>query len=124
MIPYKEPTYKSFHRADPFDNRNLDYIGRLLLDIEHFEQIHDYSRRNQAVIILLGECQLYGIKSGIKVDPKEPDWPVVFIEFVEGDKSFQLSWHVQPFGGSWDGHTTADKYARIHELLELRNNGT
>lgn len=62
--------------------------------------------------------------SVIGVDPKEPDWAVVYIETPKG----QLSWHIAsddmdlfsdvPFLGSakWDGHTTEEKYERLRAL--------
>lgn len=62
-------------------------------------------------------------------DPKEPSWPVIYIDTVEG----QLSWHICPDDMDlfkhvrvesdtnkiiWDGHTTEEKYARIVELIK------
>ena len=61
--------------------------------------------------------------SHIGTDPSEPDWPVVYVDTEAG----QLSWHLSaadlPFfahvprgDADWDGHTTAQKYARLDNL--------
>ena len=54
-------------------------------------------------------------------DSAEPEWAVVIIDLPTG----QVSWHVAPedmdlFGhvarsdvNTWDGHSTAEKYARL-----------
>lgn len=59
--------------------------------------------------------------SWLGVDEAEPEWPVVYVDTPEG----QLSWHIAPGdlglfahvqrddGAVWDGHTTAEKYARL-----------
>jgi hypothetical protein len=61
------------------------------------------------------------------VDPNEPDWPVIYIDTPTG----QLSWHISPndmhlfenishdANVKWDGHTTEEKYRRLHELSVL-----
>lgn len=63
-------------------------------------------------------------------DPNEPDWPVIYITTPHG----QLSWHIAPDdldlfghvkwtgGGTplWDGHTTAEKYERLHRFVTDR----
>jgi hypothetical protein len=53
-----------------------------------------------------------------------PDWRVVYVDLPTG----QASWHISPadwdlFGfvpqgdaGIWDGHTTVEKYKRVHDL--------
>ena len=57
-------------------------------------------------------------------DPQEPDWAVVTVDTTEG----QMSWHISPDDlhlfshvsrdnpTAWDGHTTAEKYARLDAL--------
>lgn len=61
-------------------------------------------------------------------DPENPGWPVIYVDSPKG----QLSWHLS--GGDldlfphvpvvegdrapvWDGHSTAEKYERIAELV-------
>jgi hypothetical protein len=62
-------------------------------------------------------------------DPKEPDWPVCYIETPEG----QMAWHIAggdldlfdhvprngllaTGGPVWDGHSTIEKYERLNAL--------
>ena len=55
-----------------------------------------------------------------RADPEAPDWPVIFIDLPTG----QLSWYIGPADvdlfshvtvgtGTWDGHNTEEKYARL-----------
>jgi len=55
-----------------------------------------------------------------RADPDAPDWPVIFIDLPTG----QVSWHIGPDDldlfqhvtvgtGTWDGHNTEEKYARL-----------
>lgn len=70
--------------------------------------------------------------SVIGVDDDEPDWPVVYIRTPQGQMSWHISRddldlfpHVKPVAADtvqWDGHTTAQKYERLHHLT-LRNAG-
>lgn len=50
-----------------------------------------------------------GFSAGIRIDPAEPAWPVVYIELPDG----QVSWHMPAHVRDWDGHTTPEKHARI-----------
>lgn len=60
------------------------------------------------------------------VDPKEPDWPVLYIELPEG----QLSWHLPKDDIAllisnhrrWDGHTTKEKLNRIKQFVSKEEN--
>lgn len=57
-------------------------------------------------------------------DPNEPDWAVLYIQGPKG----QMSWHISPDdmdlfehlaivpGVQWDGHTTQEKYDRLHAI--------
>jgi hypothetical protein len=61
-------------------------------------------------------------------DPKCPDWAVITVQLPTG----QCSWHIAPSdmdlfthvrpmtGSTWDGHTTEEKYQRLHQLTLLR----
>jgi hypothetical protein len=62
-----------------------------------------------------------------ETDPDTPGWPVVTVDTPAG----QLSWHIAPedtdlFGHmdrtpegiAWDGHSTEEKYERLHALTE------
>ncbi len=60
-------------------------------------------------------------------DPIAPEWPVIYVETSQGQMSWHLSGgdldlfgHVPVAEGgqapTWDGHSTADKYERLHAL--------
>jgi hypothetical protein len=61
-------------------------------------------------------------------DPDEPDYMVVYVETPVG----QMSWYIHSsdtdlFEGicivdshTWDGHTTEDKYQRLHNFTQTR----
>lgn len=81
-----------------------------------------YAERNQLVALL---ARLY--PSGIQKTPIEgwdPEWFwCVYIDLPNG----QVSWHIHeselpyfealpPYPGKWDGHTTEEKYDRIHSF--------
>lgn len=53
-------------------------------------------------------------EAGIRVDPKEPEWPVAFIGLPTG----QVSWHMPQYRTPYDGHTTEEKYRRIAEFAK------
>lgn len=78
------------------------------------ETLKDYDRRNDAVIEALYHARSAGIAAGIRFDPKESEWPVVFIELETG----QVSWHIEQHPNAWDGHDTDKKYCRLKEYLE------
>lgn len=73
----------------------------------------NYSLRNDLVLTALATARSAGLAAGVRLDPTEPAWPVVFIELPTG----QVSWHLPHHAQSWDGHTTEEKYDRIHALI-------
>lgn len=89
----------------------LPGFKRLLRDIVSAEK--DYEVRNGMIIDALGYARYIGLNAGIRIDPSEPEWPVVFIELPTG----QISWHIPQHSVSWDGHTTEEKYRRINEYI-------
>lgn len=82
--------------------------------IKYFEDQGDYDNRNKLIWSLFSAFRTLGHKVGIRIDPQEPEWPVVFIELPTG----QVSWHVPQHDMPWDGHTTEEKYQRIKEYCE------
>ena len=54
------------------------------------------------------------MKAGFRIDPKESDWPVAYIELPTG----QVSWHLPQHKTAWDGHDTKEKYRRCREFIE------
>lgn len=57
-----------------------------------------------------------GIGAGVRIDPAEPEWPVVYIDLPSG----QVSWHMPQFADAWDGHDTAEKYRRVRAFVEAQ----
>ena len=69
----------------------------------------DYDARYPLVFSALAIALHLGMEAGVRVDPEEPEWPVVFIELPTG----QVSWHVPRHVKEWDGHTTEEKFGRM-----------
>lgn len=74
----------------------------------------NYDRRYGLVFRALSIALQLGYTAGVRIDPKEPDWPVVFIELPTG----QVTWHVTPHPVEWDNHTTEEKYQRVRAYTE------
>lgn len=88
---------------------------------ELMEQImlHDtdnYELREKLIWILLAQARLLNWKGGVRIDPNEPDWPVVTIELPENKG--QISWHMSPCPIQYDGHDTKEKFRRITSFLD------
>lgn len=90
----------------------IEELYNLLQAAEGCDQTGDYDRRYGWIILAMAKAHTIGLRVGVRIDPKEPDWPVVFIELPTG----QVSWHMPPHAREWDGHTTEEKYARIREF--------
>lgn len=69
----------------------------------------NYAHRNACVYLALHEATALGMPCGIALDPKEPDWPVAYIELPTG----QISWHLPAHPTAWDGHDGTKKTERI-----------
>jgi hypothetical protein len=76
---------------------------------------HDYAIRNAAVFTVVGMALQLGWRAGIQIDPAAPDWPVAFVDLPTG----QVSWHLPQYAGTYDLHSTPDKYERIAALGQL-----
>ena len=85
----------------------------VLQQIEQNDRLGNYGIRNDTVLRAMTLARELGLAAGIRIDPKEPEWPVAFIELPTGQVSFHLPQHELP----WDGHTTEEKYARIAEYV-------
>lgn len=81
-----------------------------------------YYDRNQAVMVLAKLALQLGYKAGLRIDPNEPDWPVMMIELPSG----QVGWHLPKgeivgdwpaYDGEWDGHSLAEKRRRMTQFL-------
>jgi hypothetical protein len=91
--------------------RQRDLI-RVLAQIEEHDQNYDvrYGLVWQAAEL----AREVGYATGIRIDPNEPEWPVIYIDLPTG----QISWHMPQYTGEWDGHDTAEKYRRVREFVE------
>lgn len=91
---------------------------------EAMEREYLYTERARCAIAIARGCRRMGLRVGIAVDPKDPDWPVLFVDLPTG----QCSWHLSPLSRRdlagdiqddptwiWDGHTTEEKYRRLDE---------
>ncbi len=83
-----------------------------------------YFDRNQ-LVLALGRLALdSGWRAGLRTDPAEPDWPVLYIDLPgHGQVSWHLparevevaAWPVYP--GVWDGHDLETKRARLRAFI-------
>jgi hypothetical protein len=90
-------------------------IAQLMRGIEYHDLQKNYEQRNALAFATVGLCAAEGLKVGIRVDPENPQWPVLYVELPTG----QISWHLPAHEKAWDGHTTDDKYKRIHEFQTM-----
>lgn len=81
-----------------------------------------YFDRNQAVMALAKLAMQQGYKTGIRIDPQEPDWPVLMIDLPSG----QVGWHLPKdeltgtwpeYDQAWDGHNLDEKRQRLAQFL-------
>ncbi|MCK9398064.1 MAG: hypothetical protein M0Q44_21065 [Methylobacter sp.] len=81
-----------------------------------------YFDRNQAVMALAKLAMQQGYKAGIRIDPNEPDWPVLMIDLPSG----QVGWHLPKnelvgawpeYDKAWDGHNLNEKRQRLALFL-------
>ncbi len=81
-----------------------------------------YQDRNLAVMALAKLAKLQGYSVGVKLDPEQPDWPVIMIDLPTG----QVGWHIPvkeltgdwaEFSDEWDGHSIQEKHKRLKALI-------
>lgn len=96
------------------------FLAQSLAAIQHYDtlaaqELDDgvraelYLERNALVYRCLHLATWLHLPAGIKLDPAEPHWPVAYLELPQG----QVSWHLEEYHGSWDGHSTSEKYQRV-----------
>lgn len=88
-------------------------LASLLKDIQANDT--NYGKRYGLVLNAVSMAHNCGYAAGFRVDPKDPSWPVAFIELPGG---LQVSWHMPQHPFPWDGHTTEQKYKRIELFCE------
>ncbi len=81
-----------------------------------------YADRNRAVQLAAKLAEERGYAVGLRVDPNEPDWPVLMIDLPTGQISYHLAsgeaypvWDL--YEGEWDGHTNEEKADRIYRFV-------
>jgi hypothetical protein len=74
----------------------------------------NYEERYYSVIHAMSHATAIGYKVGIRIDPNEPEWPVVYIELPTG----QVSWYMPQHEKEYDGHSTEEKFERIKRFIE------
>lgn len=111
------------------------YESSALADMERAKD-DAYAERNRMVAALahLAHNWLVGWSVGVKrteIEGWDPEWQnCVFFDTPEG----QLSWHfhdreaplfagLPPYDGTWDGHTTPEKYDRLARAVTPWPNG-
>lgn len=86
-------------------------LQRMLRMIEAFDEVKNYDGRNNTILMALGIAIPLGLSAGIRFDPSEPEWPVVYIELPTG----QVSWHLPQHVKAWDKHTNEEKHQRVRD---------
>lgn len=80
-----------------------------------------YYDRNQAIMALAKLAIQQGYTVGVKIDPNEPNWPVLMVDLPTG----QVGWHLPKdeligewpeYKKEWDGHTLNEKRKRMHQF--------
>lgn len=92
--------------ADTY-NRFHTHLAAVLREVAEHDT--DYTERYPLVYRALALALKAGYPAGVRIDPTEPAWPVVYIELPTG----QVSWHMPAHPTEWDGHTTPEKYQRV-----------
>lgn len=92
-----------------------------------------YAERNLCVALIADLAKGHKINVGIKTHPQDdPDWDPewMHILFIDLPIVGQISWHLHiseienfpglpEYQGTWDGHTTEEKYDRIKKFIYL-----
>jgi hypothetical protein len=84
-----------------------DVLRETLVKIDKHDK--DYGVRYGLVLHALHLAHELGMPAGVRIDPGEPEWPVVYIELPTG----QVSWHMPEHPIDFDGHDSAMKSQRV-----------
>ena len=84
-----------------------------------------YLDRNMAVQAFALLAQKAGYTVGVKEDPKNPEWPILYIDLPTGQVSWHLPrheiiplWPYMPiYQAEWDGHDTEEKRTRLYYFI-------
>lgn len=89
-------------------------LRNALDNVLNCELSSDYDARNGWVLLALYLAYIESYNCGVKIDPKEPEWPVAFINLPTG----QVSWHIPQYAFEWDGHDNEEKTMRVKDFIE------
>jgi hypothetical protein len=92
----------------------LDMLKWAFSLVHQYDTEQLYTERNGMIMVAMTFAVNAGIPVGVRIDAKEPEWPVVFFELPTG----QVSWHIPQHINEWDGHTTEEKYKRVKRFVE------
>jgi hypothetical protein len=90
-------------------------LVKKLLEITYHDSKAQYDNRNLLVYEAIALAQRIGYDAGIRLDPKEPEWPVAFIELPTGQISYHVPQHILP----WNNHTVEEKELFILEYIAI-----
>jgi hypothetical protein len=87
-----------------------------------------YYDRNLAVMVLARLAGLLDLTYGIKENPDDPEWPILYVELpdIAGPIVRQVSWHIPKeeiigewpiYRKEWDGHSLERKHYRMRNYL-------
>lgn len=93
--------------------QEIQDLKSVLALIIGYDSMKQYDQRNRHIYHALYLAATLKYTCGIRIDEKEPAWPVVFIELPTG----QISWHVPQHEYAWDNHTTQEKLDRIARYI-------
>lgn len=88
-------------------------LAEVLEQIEKHDT--DYVARYPLVWQALVLALACGYSAGVRLDPAQPEWPVVYLDLPTG----QVSWHMPQHASVFDGHTTEQKYQRVRDFIAL-----
>lgn len=73
-----------------------------------------YKVRNFGIVSAVGMAMGLGMKAGFQGDPGDPARVIAYVELPGHG---QVSWHLPAYAGTYDGHSTMQKYLRVAEYL-------
>lgn len=88
-------------------------LAVILSAVRQADEVKDYELRNKGILTAMVTCLAIGYPAGVRFDPQEPEWPVVYMELPTG----QISYHIPQFPEAWDNHTVEEKNARLESFV-------
>lgn len=108
-------------------------VAELVDDYVRLNNVKDsaYTERNKCVACVVALAKVQGYRCGLSLhDPMDVAWEhewrnIVFVDLPTG----QVSWHIHDsqmplftglpyYAGTWDGHTTEEKYKRLEAFVD------